>query len=119
MSIEPDDTFYIAITNFVECQNTQDLQGMLRLMHKESFAYPATQQVFMKLFAAFELRITLLHQAFIAIEGEYAYARIKIQTEKLTGPDFRNNITEFLLVFRLIGNTWKIWCQNPLSFQLL
>jgi hypothetical protein len=114
-----DDPFLTAIAEFVALKNAQDLQGILRLMHKESFAYMPTQQLLLKLFAAFELQTSLLSSVFIARDDDYAYVRIKLRTEKLAGPDFKNNVTEFLVVFRMRGNAWRIWCQNPLSFDLL
>ena len=119
MANELDSQFLQAVTAFVELRNTQDLQGILRLMHQESFAYKPMQQVLLKLFTAFELQTVLLERVFIARENEYVYVRIKLRTEKIAGPDFKNNIAEFLVVFRIVGNVWKIWCQSPLTFRLL
>src|SRR5689334_16455773 len=114
-----DKPFLHALTQFVECQNSQDIQGILRLMHVKSFAYKQTQQTFLSLFATFELQTTLLRMVFIAKDNDYAYARLKLKTEKTGGPDFRNNVTEFLVVFRLMDDAWKIWWLHPLTFELL
>ncbi len=119
MTEHSDNFFLQTITRFANCQNEQNLPGLLQLMHRDSFAYKSTQQMFLKLFSAFELRITLLGKCFIAAEEEFAYVRMKLAIEKLEGPDFKNNITEFLVVFRLVGDEWKIWCQHPLTFQSL
>jgi hypothetical protein len=119
MADDLDKPFLTAVTEFVGFQNEQDIQGILRLMHKESFAYKPTQQVFLRLFAAFELQTTLLSTVFLTSDEDYAYVRLKLRTEKIAGPDFKNNITEFLVVFRLINNVWKIWWQHPLAFHLL
>jgi hypothetical protein len=119
MTGDMDKPFLHAVAEFVRLQNAQDIQGILRLMHKESFAYRQTQQIFLKLFAAFELQATLVDAVFVARDDDYAYVRLQLRTEKIAGPDFKNNITEFLVVFRLIDNVWKIWWQHPLGFHLL
>jgi hypothetical protein len=101
----------------IRCQNEQDLQGVLRFIHKESFSYIPTQQLLMKLFATYQLQLSLLDRKLIAIDGDYAFLRFQLKSEKLDGPDFRDNIADSIVVFRRLNDQWKIWCQSPINFQ--
>lgn len=107
------------IENQVLYQNQHDLQAMLRDMHPESFAYEPAEQFLMRLFAHYRLKFTLLGQKFIAVDEDLVYARTQIRSEKLEGPEFIDNVTDTLIVFRRIDNEWKIWCQAPLLFSPL
>jgi hypothetical protein len=100
-------------------QNAQDLQGILRLMHQDSFAYAPSEQLLLRLFASYSLQFTLLGQKFIGVDEDLAYVRTSIKAEKIEGPEFKDNLTDSLVVFRCCNGEWKIWCQAPLLLTLL
>jgi len=49
----------------------------------------------------------------------YAYARVQQQSTKVSGPEFKNNITDQLIVFRKDGHEWKIWTTAILNIKYL
>ncbi|MDR0780965.1 MAG: hypothetical protein LBF16_09785 [Pseudomonadales bacterium] len=106
------------LDELVQFQREQDLPGVLSLMHQSSFAYMPTQQMLMKLFAAYELKLTLLDKKFVAADEHYAFARLRLRTEKIQGPEFRDNTSESLVIFKQVNGEWKIWTQAPIEIQL-
>lgn len=103
----------------LRCQNEQDLQGAMRLIHAASYSYGPTQQFLLNLFANYKLNFRLLDHKLLALDDDYAFFRFKVRSEKIDGPDFKDNITDSIGIFRNVDGSWKIWCQAPITFQVV
>lgn len=75
----------------------------------------ATKPALKQLFTRYDLAYKLLDFKYIGEDGEYAYAKIKQHTSKISGPAFNNNTLEALMVFKLENQQWKLWTQANLS----
>jgi hypothetical protein len=102
-----------------QCQSEQDLQGVLQLIHRESFSYNPTQQWLMKLFASYQLRFSLIGHKLLAVDGDYAFVRCQLKSESMDAPEFSNKITDSIVIFRKLNEQWKIWCQAPIDFHAI
>jgi len=59
----------------------------------------------------------LISYEYIGLSGEYAIARIKFKTTKISGPAFKNNSVDMIQVFKQENGTWKLWSQANLEIQ--
>jgi hypothetical protein len=104
--------------NLKHTQN-EDVAAVMGDMHSQSPAYLPTQQMLQQLFPAYDLNYELLEYTFVGEDGEYAYAKVKQSTIKVSGPAFQNNKVEALQVFKEENGTWKLWTQANLSVSYL
>jgi hypothetical protein len=104
--------------NMVKAQNDRDIIGLLRLVHRESPAYAPTQQVMMKVFENYRLKSNLSNVSIIGVDDEYAYIRACIQSVKIDDSDYRNNLTQTLVILRRCNNEWLIWMQVVISVMI-
>ncbi|MFD1382733.1 nuclear transport factor 2 family protein [Rhodanobacter aciditrophus] len=98
---------------------SENVEAVMSTMHSDSLYYQATVQMLQQLFSVHDLSYTLMSYKFVAEEGGYAYARIIQRTEKVEGPDFRDNDLESLQVFKQEDGEWKLWSQANLRIEYL
>ena len=98
---------------------SENVEAVMSTMHSDSLSYQATLQMLQQLFPVYDLSYTLLSYKFVGEEGGYAYARIIQRTEKVEGPDFRDNDVEALQVFKQEDGEWKLWSQANLRIEYL
>ncbi len=104
--------------NLVACAD-EDLAGMLATLHSRSPSYLSTQQAMDQVFAAYDLDYTLIGFSLVGADDEYAYARVKQRTEKVSGPAFRDNDIDMLQIFKREDGAWKLWTQANLAITYL
>ena len=107
----------LLITNNLKYSQEENLTAFMSTLHSQSPAYLPTQQGMISLFTNFALTYQLASYEFIAVDKEYAYAKIKQKTSKISGAAFRNNQVEALQVFKKESGQWKFWAQANLSTQ--
>ena len=98
---------------------TEDSAAAMGDLHSQSPAYLATQQMLQQLFPAYDLQYELLSYKFIGEDDEYAYAKVKQRTRKISGPAFQNNEIEMLMIFKQENGVWKLWTQANLSISYI
>ncbi len=106
------------LNNLAHTQN-EDIAATMSDIHTQSPAYLATQQTLQQLFPAYELKYELLNYEFVGEDDEYAYAKVKQITKKVSGPAFQDNELEILMVFKRENGSWKLWTQANLSYRYL
>lgn len=104
--------------NLMNTQN-EDASAVMGDIHSQSPAYLQTQQVLQQLFPAYDLKYEVLNYQFVGEDDEYAYAKVKQRTKKVSGPAFQNNVLEILMVFKKENRIWKIWTQVNLSISYI
>ena len=104
-----------SVLNNLQATEAEDITKVMSTMHSQSPVYVATMQVLNQMFPAYDLKYTLLNYVYIGTDGEYAYAKVKHETKKVSGPAFQNNELEALQVFKRESGAWKLWNQANLS----
>ena len=102
--------------NFKATQS-EDIEGIMATMHSNSPNRAATQAQLPMLFQQYDLKYELKDYQFVSLSGEYAIARVKQHTSKLSGPDFRNNTLDSFMIFRQENDQWKLWAQTILDIE--
>jgi hypothetical protein len=92
-----------------------DVEGMSRTLHSHSPVYAKTRSA-MKNWP-FKLETTILYFKVIGEDGDFAFARARTKTTKLSGPEFQDNVTDALHAFKKEGADWKIWSSLPLTVE--
>lgn len=106
------------LDNFKHTKN-ENFDAVMGDIHTQSPAYLQTQQILQQLFPAYDLQYELVSYKFIGEDNEYAYAKVKQKTQKISGPAFQNNEIEMLMVFKQEDGVWKIWTQANLSISYI
>lgn len=108
----------LILGNFKHTQQ-EDIKAVMGDMHTQSPSYLGTQKLLRQLFPTYDLNYTLVKYTFVAEDGEYAYAKIKQRTKKVSGPEFKNNELEALMIFKKENGRWKFWTQASLSVSYI
>jgi len=108
----------VVVTNMEACQK-EDTSGMMDTIHSQSMGYLETKQAMQPIFENFDLKYTMLSYKFIIQDGEYAIARVRQRTEKVSGPAFQNNELDMIQIFKKEGNAWKYWSQAILEVNYI
>ena len=90
-----------------------DVDAMSRTLHSQSPVYAKTRNA-MKDWP-FKLKSEILYFKVIGEDGDFAFARVRTKTTKLSGPEFQDNVTDALHAFKKEGPDWKIWTSLPLT----
>ncbi|MDD5728308.1 MAG: hypothetical protein PHV59_07085 [Victivallales bacterium] len=102
---------------YVEYCNTENIRGVMEIMHSKSAEYASTRIRMARIAAGYDLKYELMSFNYVGITGEYAIARTVQKTSKIKGPSYRNNILEALQVFKREDGKWKIWTTAILSLR--
>ncbi|MBN2640750.1 MAG: hypothetical protein JXR78_03770 [Victivallales bacterium] len=103
----------------LEASNMQNMEQTLKTIHTQSMAYMQTKMQISKIYDNWKLKIDLLNFEFIGMTGDYAVARFRQKTVKLSGPAFNNNISDALAVFKQENGKWKFWSQCQLAVEFI
>lgn len=90
-----------------------DVDAMSRTLHSQSPVYAKTRSA-MKNWP-FKLKTDILYFKVVGEDGDFAFARVRTKTTKLSGPEFQDNVTDALHAFKKEGADWKIWASLPLT----
>ena len=108
-SQEQDQTLARLYAEVIRLQNLKDMTGVLSCVHAESFGRILIQQILEPFFNLFTLQYSLISHAYVGSDGEYTYYRAKVKIEKIAGPDFKNGLTENLVLYKQQQGQWKVW----------
>lgn len=87
----------------------EEVKGAMSAIHSKSPMYEQTESLMERLFEEYDLQYRLLSCTYLGTDGEYAVARVKQETKRIKGPEFRNNTADTVQIFRKENNSWKIW----------
>jgi len=108
----------VILENFEHTKN-EDFEAVMGDVHSQSPAYLQTQQILQQLFPVYDLQYELVSYTFIGEDNEYAYAKVKQRTKKISGPAFQDNEVEVLMIFKKENDAWKLWTQANLAIEYL
>jgi ketosteroid isomerase-like protein len=106
-----------AVTENLKATQGEDMDRMMKTIHTQSPGYMHTKQQMTPIFGNFDLSYRLLSFSYIGSDGEYAVARVKQATTKVSGPAFQNNELDLMQVFRKENGQWKFWAQTILGIK--
>jgi hypothetical protein len=95
--------------------NSHDLEGVITTIHSSSPANGPTRQILGQLFNVFRLRNELIDTKYIGDADDYVFIRMKQRVTKITGPEFKDNISDSIVAAKKEGKVWKVWSMMPLE----
>jgi hypothetical protein len=107
----------LVIMENLKATQAEDMDRMMKTIHTQSPSYLQTKQQIAPIFDNFDLSYRLLSYSYIGLDGEYAVARVKQATKKVSGPAFQNNELDLMQVFRKENGKWKFWAQAILEMK--
>lgn len=103
----------------VAAQNAQDAAAVMRQIHPDSPMFESTRQMLSQLYINYRFANELLEWGLVGVDRDYIYARMRLKTVKLEGPEFQNNQTDAVLILKPQADELKIWAQFALSQEPL
>ena len=107
------------VTENMVTTQAENMQGMMATIHSQSPAYQVTMQQMQPIFQQYNLAYETLGFEYIGRDQEYAVARIRQRTHKISGPDFKDNEIDMMQIYRQENGKWKIWSQAILNVTFL
>ena len=107
----------LVVMENLKATQAEDINWMMKTIHTQSPSYLQTKQQIAPLFDNFDLSYRLLSFSYIGLDAEYAVARVKQTTKKVSGLAFRNNELDMIQVFRKENGKWKFWAQAILGIK--
>lgn len=105
----------LVVRDNLRAMATEDVEAVLATVHPESLTYAQTEQVLQTMFERYDLEYTLIAYRYISEDGGYAMARVVQRTQKIEGPEFRDNDIDLIQIFKKDGTEWKLWSQAILN----
>ncbi len=108
----------VLMENF-DAYEKEDIFRILPTIHTLSPSYQTTKQVANKIFSTYDLKYELVNFRYLLTDGDYALARILQKTSKVSGPAFRDNLLDIIVVFKQEKGQWKLWSQIVLKLEFI
>ncbi|MBU1044752.1 MAG: hypothetical protein KJ915_10195 [Candidatus Omnitrophica bacterium] len=97
----------------------EEIFRVLPTVHTLSPTYASTKDVANKIFPVYDLKYELMSFRYLITDGDFALARVLQKTSKVSGPAFRNNLIDLIVIFRQEKGQWKLWSQVILEIEFL
>lgn len=108
----------VLLENF-DAYEKEEIFRVLETIHTQSPAYIPTKDVSNQIFPDYDLKYEMVSFKYLMTDDEFALARVVQKTEKVSGPAFRNNVLDLIVVFKQEDNKWKLWSQVILGLEYL
>lgn len=92
--------------------NKEDITAYMATIHPSSSSYLATQLLMGPMFEQFDLSFQFYNLSVVSVNENEATIRFSLQTDKIRGPDFQNNIVTGTMVLKPDNGVWKIFSQD-------
>lgn len=92
--------------------NKEDVTAYMATIHPSSSSYLPTQLLMGPLFEQFDLSYQYYNLSVISVNESEATIRFSLQTDKIRGPEFQNNIVTGTMVLKPDNGVWKIYSQD-------
>ena len=100
-------------------KETESIDDLMKTIHPESPAYMQIKMQMEQMMPAFDMNVELVDFKFVAMDGDYAIARVKMKMEKVSGPMFQDHVSDQFFVFRQAQGQWKLWEAAMLNVESL
>lgn len=101
----------------LDASNARDLDAYMAAIHPKSMGYAVTRKQMGDLNKKYELAYRVTKFSFVGVDGDYAICRVRQETKRKAGPEFRDNEVDTLQVFRKDNDAWKIWTSAVLEVK--
>jgi hypothetical protein len=92
--------------------NKEDVTAYMATIHPSSSSYLATQLLMGPLFEQFDLSYQYYNLSVVSVNENEATIRFSLQTDKIRGPEFQNNVVTGTMVLKPDNGVWKIYSQD-------
>lgn len=92
--------------------NDENIDAYMATIHPSSPAVFTTRSALQLIFSKYDLRFYFYNLSVRSVSGDEAKIHFSLQTEKIRGPDFRNNIVTGTMILRSDHGVWKIYSQE-------
>ena len=97
----------------------ENLEAMLNTVHSQSPSYLMTKQEMIAIFDNFDISYELTYYKYIGQDNDYAVARARYTTKKISGYAFKDNEVDTIHIFKKENGEWKIWSAAILDVKYL
>ena len=107
------------LTENFDAYQKEEIFRVLPTVHTLSPAYKSTKDIASKIFPAYDLNYELVSFKYLLTDDKYAIARVSQKTTKVSGPAFRNNLLDLIVIFKQEKGQWKLWSQIVLEIEFI
>ncbi len=108
----------VIMKNF-KAYEQEDIEKVMSTVHSKSPGFAATKDFSSQIFPVYDIKYELLNFKYIVIEQDYALGRVKQKTTKISGPEFKDNIIDSIVIFKQESGVWKLWSQATLTLEYI
>ena len=94
--------------NLNSCQQ-ENMEAMLDTVHSQSPSYLMSKQQMSTIFENFDLNYELTYYKYIGQDNDYAVARARYTTKKISGYAFKDNEVDTIHIFKNQHQLFLIW----------
>ncbi|MBN1304510.1 MAG: tetratricopeptide repeat protein [Anaerolineales bacterium] len=110
-TVSPQIIYNVIQTN-LNAANTENINLYMSTIHSKSPVYNDTLSTLQEAFQLYDLRYTLVKADIIEQSQNEVRVSYVLLTQKLRGPDFRNNKVSGVMILRPDDGVWKIYNQT-------
>ncbi len=108
-----------AIRAQVKALNRRDADGAIAMMHPEAPGLDRTRQTTREVTAAADLLYLIQDLTLESVDEREAKVRFTLITQKVSGPEFRNNRVAGIHTLRKYQGAWKVYYTQVLHIEYL
>lgn len=116
---DPKPAIMVTIQNNVSALNMESNDAYMETIHSLSPNYTNTLIQLQPVFNTYDLKATLDSARLLSVTDDEAQVAFVLTTRKISGPEFRDNRIEGVMILRLEDGRWKIYDQQVDSIDYL
>lgn len=102
------DPVLVVVRAQADALNRKDLSAYMATIDPDSPAFASTKEMMEKITQAYDLRYTVKEATVESVNGDEARVRFDQITEKVSGPEFRNNEIKGVHTLKKRNGAWKV-----------
>jgi len=118
-SVGDSEPIFAAVRAQVKALNRRDAEAALAVMHPQAPGLDQTRQTTQQITATYDLLFMIQNLTLESATENEARVRFKQITQKVSGPEFRNNRVEGIHNLRKDQGAWKIYSTQVLTIDYL
>lgn len=113
------DAILAVIRANIDAINREDIDASMAVFASDSPVLQATRDATEKIFQAYDLRYTMEELVVDSVSGDEAKVRFSQLTEKVSGPEFRNNRFRGVHTLKKQDGVWKLYGTETTGIEFL
>jgi hypothetical protein len=114
-----DEFYFTAINENIRAANREDVGGYMATIHHQSPLYAQTEELIKTAFQDYDLSYAVSGLSILERSRNEVKVTYILTTRKISGPAFRDNVVEGLMILRQDGEVWKIYNQTVDKIEYL